>query len=153
MIHPYTDAYFMKEAFKEAEKAAEKGEVPVGAVVVSNERIIARAHNMTERLQDVTAHAEMLAITAAANFLGGKYLEGCTMYVTLEPCPMCAGALHHAHIERIVWAADDEKRGFLRFGSQLLHPATRHEKGIMAAESSSLLRNFFKQKRQDKPIR
>ncbi|MBS4057087.1 MAG: nucleoside deaminase [Bacteroidales bacterium] len=143
----FTDAYFMQEALKEARLAAARGEVPVGAVVVSNGRIIARAHNLTETLNDVTAHAEMMAITAAANFLGGKYLEGCSLYVTLEPCAMCAGALHHAHIEKLVWGADDEKRGFSKYGAGLLHPKTTVESGILAEESRSLLTGFFRQRR------
>ncbi|MBU1010335.1 MAG: nucleoside deaminase [Bacteroidetes bacterium] len=143
----FTDAYFMQEALKEARLAAALGEVPVGAVVVSNGRIIARAHNLTETLNDVTAHAEMMAITAAANFLGGKYLEGCSLYVTLEPCAMCAGALHHAHIEKLVWGADDEKRGFSKYGAGLLHPKTTVERGILAEESRSLLTGFFRQRR------
>lgn len=137
----------MQEALKEARLAAALGEVPVGAVVVSNGRIIARAHNLTETLNDVTAHAEMMAITAAANFLGGKYLEGCSLYVTLEPCAMCAGALHHAHIEKLVWGADDEKRGFSKYGAGLLHPKTTVERGILAEESRSLLTGFFRQRR------
>jgi len=144
----FTDEYFMKEAFKEAQKAADIDEVPVGAVIVSNKRIIARAHNMTEKLQDVTAHAEMLAITAASNFLGAKYLDGCTIYVTLEPCPMCVTALYHAHIEKMVWATDDEKMGFMRFGVQMLHPATSYEKGLMAEKSAQMLKKFFKNKRK-----
>lgn len=147
MLSLYTDEYFMREALAEAQKAADEGEVPVGAVVVSNQRIIARAHNMTERLKDVTAHAEIIAITAAANYLDSKYLEDCTIYVSLEPCVMCAGALHHAHIGRLVWAADDAKRGFMKYGSELLHPATTIEKAVLAEESASLLRAFFKQKR------
>ena len=147
MFTVFSDEYFMKEAFKEAQKAAGEGEVPVGAVVVSNQRIIARAHNMTERLKDVTAHAEMLAITAAFNHLDSKYLEGCTLFVTLEPCPMCAGALHHARLKRVVWAADDQNRGFTKFGMHMLHPLTKAEKGLMAEESTKLLQSFFKTKR------
>jgi tRNA(adenine34) deaminase len=147
MLHVLSDRYFMEEALKEASVAASEGEVPVGAVVVINGRIIARAHNLTEKLRDVTAHAEILAITSASEYLGGKYLEGCTLYVSLEPCVMCAGALHHAHIERIVWAADDEKRGFSRFGLSMLHPKTLVEKGLMAEESSIMLKNFFSQRR------
>lgn len=147
MLSIYTDEYFMNEAFREAEKAASEGEVPVGAVVVSRQRIIARAHNMTEQLKDVTAHAEMLAITAAANFLNGKYLEECTLYVTLEPCAMCAGALHHAHISAVVYAASDEKRGYSRYGDSLLHPRTTVQKGLMAGRSVQLLQSFFREKR------
>jgi tRNA(adenine34) deaminase len=147
MLHVLSDRYFMEEALKEASVAASEGEVPVGAIVVMNGRIIARAHNLTEKLRDVTAHAEIIAITSASEYLGSKYLEGCTLYVSLEPCIMCAGALHHAHIERIVWAADDEKRGFRRFGLSMLHPKTLVEKGLMAEESSTMLKNFFSQRR------
>jgi tRNA(adenine34) deaminase len=143
----FSDEYFMKEAFKEAIKAREAGEIPIGAVVVSRGRIIARSHNLTEQLHDVTAHAEMLAITAAANHIGGKYLEGCTLFVTLEPCVMCAGAIHFAHFERIVWAADDEKRGFNKYNSEILHPKTTFSKGLMADESRQLLQEFFKERR------
>jgi tRNA(adenine34) deaminase len=147
MLHILSNEYFMQEALKEAAKAAEAGEVPVGAVVVSNGRIIARAHNQTERLNDVTAHAEMLAITSAAEFLGNKYLENCTLFVTLEPCVMCAGAMQHAHISQIVWAADDDKRGFSRYGSSILHPKTVVYKGLMAEESKKLLQDFFHERR------
>jgi tRNA(adenine34) deaminase len=147
MLHILSDRFFMEEALKEASRAASEGEVPVGAVLVSNGKIIARAHNLTEKLRDVTAHAEILAITSASEYLGSKYLEGCTLYVSLEPCVMCAGALHHAHIERIVWAADDEKRGFSRFGHSILHPKTLVEKGLLAEESSALLKNFFLERR------
>lgn len=147
MLTTFSDEFFMKEAMKEAEKAANEDEVPVGAVIVSNNRIIARAHNMTECLSDVTAHAEMLAVTAAANFLGGKYLEGCTLYVTLEPCVMCAGALHHAHIKRVVFAAEDTKRGFMRYGTGLLHPKTTISSGLMEMESKAILLSFFQKKR------
>lgn len=143
----FSDAHFMREALKEAQKAAEAGEVPVGAVVVSNNRIIARAHNQTELLNDVTAHAEMLAVTAAANFLGSKFLEECTLYVTLEPCAMCAGALNLAHLTNVVWAASDEKRGFSQYGD-LLHPKTAIRTGIMAAESAEMLTEFFRQRRK-----
>jgi len=120
----FTDTYFMKEALKEARKAFDAGEVPVGAVIVSNGKIIARAHNLTERLTDVTAHAEIMAITAAANHLGSKYLDECTLYVSLEPCLMCAGAIFHARLERLVWAAADEKRGFTLLQKPVLHPKT-----------------------------
>jgi tRNA(adenine34) deaminase len=147
MLSIFTDEYFMNEAFREAEKAASEGEVPVGAVVVSRQRIIARAHNMTEQLKDVTAHAEMLAITAAANHLNGKYLEECTLYVTLEPCPMCAGALHHAHVSTVVYAAPDDKRGYSRFGDSLLHPRTKVQKGLMAERAVKMLQDFFIEKR------
>jgi tRNA(adenine34) deaminase len=134
-----SDEHFMREALKEAALAFEKDEVPVGAVVVCNGKIIARAHNLTETLNDVTAHAEMLAITAAANFLGGKYLDDCTLYVTLEPCVMCAGALHHAHIGKVVWAANDPKTGFQRLQVPMLHPKTDILHGLKADESSALL--------------
>jgi tRNA(adenine34) deaminase len=143
----FTDEFFMKEALKEAMKARDLDEIPIGAVVVSKGRIIARAHNLTEQLHDVTAHAEMLAITAAANFLGGKYLEECTLFITLEPCIMCAGAIHLAHFERIVWAADDEKRGFNKYNANVLHPKTTFSKGLMADESRQLLQEFFQKKR------
>ncbi|MBK9291748.1 MAG: nucleoside deaminase [Bacteroidetes bacterium] len=142
-----SDEYFMREALREAAKAAEAGEVPVGAVVVSNGKIIARAHNMTETLNDATAHAEMLAITAATNYIGGKYLEECTLYVSLEPCPMCASALNLSQIGKIVWAADDPKRGFSRYSPLLLHPKTKAEKGLMAEVAARLLTDFFKARR------
>lgn len=142
----FSDEYYMKQAYQEAEKALEADEIPIGAVVVCNNKIIARAHNQTETLNDVTAHAEMLAITAAANALGAKYLDECTLYVTLEPCPMCAGALCHSHIGKVVWAADDPKNGFSRFGN-MLHPKTKTETGIMREECLSLLTEFFKKRR------
>ena len=141
------DKYFMKEAFKEAQKAAEEGEVPVGAVVVDGNVIIAKAHNQVETLNDPTAHAEMLAITSAANYLGSKYLENCTLYVTLEPCMMCASALNWAKIGKIVYAAEDEKNGFMKFGKSVLHPKTKLEFGIMGEESTIILKEFFKEKR------
>ncbi len=136
----------MREALKEAKRAFEADEVPVGAVIVANNRIIARAHNLTERLTDVTAHAEMQAITAAANALGGKYLTDCTMYITLEPCVMCAGALHWSQVTRIVFGAFDEKRGYQRVGN-LLHPKTKVEGGLLAEECAELLKTFFQRKR------
>jgi len=136
------DKFFMKEAFKEAQKAKEEGEVPVGAVIVSNNIIIARAHNQVETLNDPTAHAEMLAITSATNYLGSKYLENCTIYITLEPCTMCASALNWAKIDKIVYAAEDEKNGFMRYGKSVLHPKTKLEFGIMGEESSMILRKF-----------
>lgn len=147
MIEPFGDEYFMKKAFSEALTAFEKGEIPVGAVIVSNRKIIARAHNLTETLTDVTAHAEMQAITAAANLLGGKYLNDCTLYVTLEPCAMCAGALGWAQIGKIVFGASDEKRGYRKFATHTLHPKTEVVRGIMEVESRELMQNFFKQKR------
>ncbi len=139
----------MREALKEAEKAAAKGEVPVGAVVVAGNRIIGRGHNLTEQLNDVTAHAEMQAITAAANHLGGKYLTDCTMYVTLEPCVMCAGALFWSQISRVVVGAADPKRGFLLRG-ELLHPKTFYLQGICAEESAAMLKAFFARLRPPK---
>ncbi len=147
MIEPFNDEYFMKKAFSEAVLAFEKSEVPVGAVVVSNKKIIARAHNLTETLNDVTAHAEMQAITAAANLLGGKYLNDCTLYVTLEPCVMCAGALGWAQIGKIVFGATDEKRGFRKFASKSLHPKTEVISGVLQTECAELLQEFFRTKR------
>lgn len=146
MIAPFDDTYFMKKALQEAEVAFEKGEIPVGAVIVVEDRIIARAHNLTEQLNDVTAHAEMQAITAAANFLGGKYLTKCTLYVTLEPCQMCAGALYWSQIAKIVYAASDDKRGYNALGTQL-HPKTKVVSGILADEASELMKRFFIEKR------
>ncbi len=143
----YTDEFFMKEAFKEAQKALEAGEIPVGAVVVANNTIIARAHNYTERLNDVTAHAEMQAVTAAANALGGKYLQECTLFVTLEPCVMCAGALFWSQLGRLVFASSDEKRGYRLMEKNILHPKTKIYSGLMASEGESLLKLFFKSKR------
>lgn len=137
------DIRYMKMALDEASKAYEQGEVPVGAVVVCQGRVIARAHNLTETLTDVTAHAEMQAITAAANYLGGKYLNECTLYVTVEPCVMCAGALGWAQTKRIVFGAADEKRGFQRFAPQALHPKTEVVSGVMADECSALMKAFF----------
>ena len=142
------DEYFMREALKEAHKAFEKDEVPAGAVIVAADRIIARAHNLTETLNDVTAHAEMQAITMAAAFLGGKYLKECTLYVTLEPCLMCAGALYWTQITRIVYGAADTKRGFTLNPSSPLHPATTLTKGILEIECAALMSDFFKKKRK-----
>ena len=146
MIEPYDDTYFMKRALQEAQLAFDNGEVPVGAVVVSNQQIIARAHNLTEMLNDVTAHAEMQSITSAANFLGGKYLKDCTLYVTLEPCQMCAGALFWSQITKIVYGARDEQRGCIAMGTKL-HPKTTMVGGVLAEESSALLKEFFSKKR------
>lgn len=143
----FSDEHYMREALKEAQKAFDADEVPVGAVVVCDRKIIARAHNLTERLTDVTAHAEMQAITAAANHLGGKYLNECTLYVTLEPCVMCAGALHWSQIKRIVFGAHDPKRGYLRLEKNILHPKTVIEGGLLEDESSALLKSFFQAKR------
>jgi len=137
----------MRKAFAEAVTAFDRGEIPVGAVVVSSGKIIARAHNLTETLNDVTAHAEMQAITAAANFLGGKYLNDCTLYVTLEPCVMCAGALGWSQIGKIVFGATDEKRGFNRFAPRALHSKTEITGGVLEVECAELMQEFFKQKR------
>ncbi len=137
----------MNEALKEAEQALEADEVPVGAVVVCNGRIIARAHNLTERLNDVTAHAEMQAITAAANHLGGKYLDQCTLYVTLEPCTMCAGAMAWAQLGKLAYGAPDPKRGYTNVSDRLLHPKTQVKQGIEAEKASFLLKKFFQTKR------
>lgn len=144
----YTDEYFMREALKEAGKALEIAEVPVGAVVVCMNRIIARAHNQTEKLTDATAHAEMLAITAASNHLGSKYLNECTLYVTLEPCVMCAGALHWVQLKKLVFGASDVQRGFTLVNSPLLHPRTEVAKGIKAEDCKRLIDSFFKEIRK-----
>lgn len=141
------DAFYMKQALAEAGKAAERGEVPVGAVVVCRDRIIARAHNLTETLNDVTAHAEMQAITAAANALGAKYLTDCTLYVTVEPCVMCAGAIAWAQIGRLVFGAEDEKRGYRRYAPDALHPKTVVVSGVMKEECAALMKAFFRQRR------
>ena len=147
MENPFNDEYFMKRALQEAELAFEKGEIPVGALIVIDNKIIARTHNLTELLNDVTAHAEMQAITSAANFLGGKYLTGCTLYVTLEPCQMCAGALYWSQISKIVFGASDENRGFEKMGTQL-HPKTNIVRGVLAEEASELMKRFFAGKRK-----
>ena len=141
------DEYYMRQALQEAQAAYDEDEIPVGAVVVSGERIIARAHNNTERLHDVTAHAEMLAYTAAANMLGAKYLTDCTLYVTLEPCVMCAGAAGWTQIGRIVYGASDPKRGFERLGRDMLHPKTTVVSGVLREECETLMKDFFKKKR------
>ena len=146
MENIFDDTYFMKKALQEAEAAFEKGEIPVGAVIVIDNRIIARAHNLTEILNDVTAHAEMQAITAAANFLGGKYLQNCTLYVTLEPCQMCAGALYWSQISNIVYGAKDDQRGCGVMGTKL-HPKTKIKGGVLAEETSALMKRFFIEKR------
>ena len=139
---------YMAEALKEAVQSADEGEIPIGAVVVCKDRIIGRGHNMTERLHDPTAHAEMIAITAATEALGGKYLSDCTLYVTVEPCPMCAAALAWAQLGSLVYGAADPKRGFSLFSPSLLHPKTTVESGVMAEECASLMKDFFKDKRQ-----
>lgn len=144
----YSDEYFMKQALAEARKAQEEGEIPVGTVIVCNNIIIARTHNLTETLCDITAHAEMQAITAAANRLGGKYLTDCTLYVTLEPCVMCAGAIGWAQISRVVYGAKDEKRGYSRFAPAALHPKTSVTSGILETECAELMTSFFKEKRR-----
>lgn len=146
-INPFDDIYFMKEAFKEAQKAYEKDEVPVGAVIVCDNQIIARSHNYTEALNDVTAHAEMQAFTSAADYLGGKYLNECTLYVTLEPCVMCGGAAYWAQLKKVVYAAKDERRGFSSLSENILHPKTEVLSGIMEKECAKLLTDFFKSKR------
>lgn len=144
----YSDEHFMKEALKQAQMAFDEGEIPVGAVVVCQNKIIARAYNQTERLNDVTAHAEMLAITSAANFLGGKYLQDCTLYVTLEPCGMCAGALYWSQLTKLVYAQPDPKRGFSSINPNMVHPKTEINSGLMAESSKKLLDDFFSKLRK-----
>ena len=143
----FSDEYFMKEALKEARKAFDLDEVPVGAVIVVNEKIIAKAHNLTERLIDVTAHAEMQAFTSASNYLGAKFLEDCTLYVTIEPCIMCGGASYWSRIGKIVYGAKDEKKGCSTLNETILHPKTKVISGILESECSELMSNYFKQKR------
>ena len=140
----YSDEYFMREALKEAQKALEINEVPVGAIVTCRNRIVARAHNQTEKLTDATAHAEMIAVTAAANYLGSKYLNECTLYVTLEPCVMCAGALHWVQLQKLVFAASDIQRGYTLLGKPILHPKTLVQTGVKAQEAKNLIDRFFK---------
>jgi tRNA(adenine34) deaminase len=147
MENIFTDEYFMKKALQEAEMAFGKDEIPVGAVIVVNNTVIARSHNLTEMLNDVTAHAEMQAITAAANYLGGKYLKECTLYVTLEPCQMCAGALYWSQITKVVYGASDDHRGFVKMGTQL-HPKTIVVRGVLANEASELMKRFFAARRK-----
>jgi tRNA(adenine34) deaminase len=147
MENIFTDEYFMKKALQEAEAAFAKGEIPVGALIVVENKIIARSHNLTEMLNDVTAHAEMQSITAAAHFLGGKYLKGCTLYVTLEPCQMCAGALYWSQISKIVYGADDDHRGYRIMGGKL-HPKTAVVSGVMAGEAAVLMKRFFAGRRK-----
>jgi Cytosine/adenosine deaminases len=144
----YTDEYFMREALKEAKKALEINEVPVGAIITCRNRIIARAHNQTEKLTDATAHAEMIAVTSAANYLGSKYLDECTLYVTLEPCVMCAGALHWVQLQKLVFGASDIQRGYTLLQKQVLHPKTLVSQGVKAAEAKELIDQFFKGLRQ-----
>jgi tRNA(adenine34) deaminase len=143
----FSDAYFMKQALSEAKKAYGHDEVPIGVVIVAKNTIVARAHNLTETLNDVTAHAEMQAITAAANTIGSKYLEGCTLYVTLEPCLMCAGAIFWSRVDKLVFGSNDPKRGYLTCKAHVLHPRTKVVSGILAPESELLLKDFFKKKR------
>ena len=147
MIEVYTDAYFMKKAYEEALIAGEGGEVPIGAIVVCRNRIIAKAHNQTEILKDVTAHAEVLAITAASNYLGSKFLDDCEMYVTLEPCLMCAGAIKWSRIGKLVYAASDDKSGFMNYGKEVLHRSTKLEFGVMHDECSHIVKDFFAKRR------
>ncbi len=147
MENIFDDAYFMRKALQEAEAAYERGEVPVGAVVVIDNKVIARSHNLTELLNDVTAHAEMQSITAAANFLGGKYLMNCTLYVTVEPCQMCAGALYWSQISKIVFGCRDEKRGYLAMGTTL-HPKTKVVSGVLENEAGALMQKFFSERRK-----
>lgn len=148
MLSVYSDDYYMQQAINEAMKGAEADEIPVGAIIVCQNQIIARAHNQTEILQDVSAHAEMIAITSAAAYLGSKYLTDCTMYITLEPCVMCAGALYWSQISKIVYGASDQKRGFMRYGKELLHPTTNLEFGVKHDVCSKLITDFFQQKRK-----
>lgn len=143
----YSDEYFMQKALEQASIAADSGEVPVGAIMVCNKQIIAKSYNQTEMLNDVTAHAEMLAITSAANFLGTKYLHNCELFVTLEPCPMCAGALKWAQIGRLVYGAPDDKKGFMNYGREILHPSTSVAFGLKHLDCAHILQEFFKQKR------
>ncbi|MGG5507700.1 MULTISPECIES: nucleoside deaminase [unclassified Myroides] len=146
MMDLFTDEYFMRIALSEAQMAFEKGEIPVGAIVVSNNQIIAKCHNLTELLHDVTAHAELQAVSSAANYLDAKYLKSCTLFVTLEPCQMCAGALYWSQISRVVWGASDEKRGYQAMGGQL-HPKTAITPGVLADECATLMRSFFEKRR------
>lgn len=142
-----TDIKYMKQALAEAQKAYAKGEIPIGAVIVCNDTIIARCHNLTETLNDVTAHAEMQAITSAAENIGGKYLDDCTLYVTVEPCPMCAGAIGWAHLGRVVFGAPDEKKGYRKYAPDVLHPKTTVTNGVCAEEAAELMKRFFKERR------
>lgn len=145
----FSDEYFMREALKEARQAFAEDEVPVGAIVVCKNHIIAKAHNLTERLNDVTAHAEIQAFTAASEYLGGKYLKECTLYVTLEPCVMCAGAAFWTQLEKVVFGAGDPKRGFMRYGREMLHPKTFLKGGVLTEECSTLIKEYFQKKREN----
>lgn len=153
MIQVFDDDYFMKMALEQARKAGKEGEIPIGAVLVSGHYILAKSHNQTELLHDVTAHAEILCITSASQHLQSKYLKQCTLYITLEPCPMCASALRWAQLGRLVYAAEDEKMGYMRYGNSLLHPGTKIEFGLRREESAKLLKDFFIQKRELKAFR
>ena len=150
MLTVYSDEHFMKLALAEAKKAALAGEIPIGAILVHHQKILSKSHNQTDLLQDVTAHAEILAITSGSEFLGSKYLKNCTLYVTLEPCPMCAGALRWSQLSKLVYAAEDDKNGFMKYGKEILHPKTQIEFGLMSEESSLLLKSFFESKRSKK---
>ncbi len=147
MLSIHSDEYFMKQALREAEKAKEAGEVPVGAVIVCQKKIIAKAHNQTELLTDVTAHAEIIALSSASAELGSKYLKDCTLYVTLEPCVMCAGALYWSQIGKVVFAVADDKRGFMKYGKELLHPKTTLEYGVLHDPCQQIISDFFEAKR------
>lgn len=153
MIQVFDDDYFMKMALDQANKAAQQGEIPIGAILVAGNQILAKAHNQTELLHDVTAHAEILCITSASQHLQSKYLKQCTLYITLEPCPMCASALRWAQLGRLVYAAEDEKMGYMRYGNSMLHPATKIEFGLRREEAGLLLREFFQKKRTLKSLR
>ncbi|MFT4567774.1 MAG: tRNA(adenine34) deaminase [Saprospiraceae bacterium] len=144
----YSDEYFMKQALKEAKEALENDEIPIGAIVVAQNRIIGKGHNQVEQLSDTTAHAEMIAITSAMSYLGSKYLKDCTLFVTLEPCTMCAGALYWSQLARVVYGAEDSKRGFMRYGKSVLHPKSKLEYGILSEECGQLLTDYFKRKRE-----
>jgi tRNA(adenine34) deaminase len=147
MFSIFSDEHYMRQALAQAEIAQSSGEIPVGAIIVCDNQIIAKAHNLTEQLTDVTAHAEIIAITSAAEYLGAKYLQDCTLYVTLEPCPMCAGALAWSQIGKIVYGASDEKRGFMRFGKEMLHPKTKLAYGVLHDDCAALIQHFFREKR------
>jgi tRNA(adenine34) deaminase len=151
LLSIHSHEHYMQQALLQAQQAFAEDEVPIGAVVVCNNRIIGRGYNQVERLHDATAHAEMLAITAASDFLGSKYLEGCTLYVTIEPCPMCAGALRWVQLERVVYGAGESKFGYSRFGPEMLHPKTEVVTGVLEDECRKLMRSFFQQKRGQEP--
>lgn len=150
MLPVFNDSYFMKLALQEAEKAYNQDEVPVGAVITYKNQVIARAYNQTQMLNDVTAHAEMIAITSASSYIDGKYLDQCTLYVTLEPCLMCAGAIAWSQLGKLIYSASDDKKGFMRYGKEVLHPKTKVEYGEMQKQSESLLKKFFKEKRRSR---